>query len=263
MRRVVGVATVCAVGAWGWATVGLAHAASVTVQQPEAFVSRSAGTEYEVPAQATQVILRCAVAASNNGAAEVAVTVDGRSLSKVASWQKGVTSEQVATVTWVEPALTKWEYTGIEVKGCSSSYATIQSAGGEGSEGKEGKEGKPGLEWKGVYSSSVTYELHAAVYYEGSSYISIEAANKGNTPGGSGHWELLAKGGGEGKEGKEGKAGGGSAGGEVTKFGAEATAEIDGDTEVLADAVMALLGVALAAFVVGMLVWQLQGRAHD
>jgi hypothetical protein len=75
----------------------------------------------------------------------------------------------------------------------------------------------------------------------------------------------------EGKEGKEGKEGpkgetgpkgeaGAAGGGEVTKFGPEAVAEIDGDTETLEDSLFALLGTVLFVSVFFVLLRALPGR---
>jgi hypothetical protein len=56
-----------------------------------------------------------------------------------------------------------------------------------------------GITWRGDYAAGTTYALQDAVYYEGKSYISIQAANTGNAPDetDSEWWDVLA--GGDGK----------------------------------------------------------------
>jgi hypothetical protein len=77
----------------------------------------------------------------------------------------------------------------------------------EGKQGAAGVEGREGIVWKGTWSASTTYKLKEAVFYEGSSYISIRESpeNKGKTPSTEpSYWELVAK---EGKQGVKGETG--------------------------------------------------------
>ncbi len=69
----------------------------------------------------------------------------------------------------------------------------IGLVGPTGSIGATGTQGAPGLVFQGTYSPSTSYALGDAVSYLGSSYISLLAANHGNTPGQSATaWSLLA-----------------------------------------------------------------------
>ena len=80
-------------------------------------------------------------------------------------------------------------------------------AGVKGETGASGAEGKEGIAWKGTWSASTAYKLKEAVFYEGSSYISIRESpeNKGKTPSTEpSYWELMAK---EGKQGVKGEPG--------------------------------------------------------
>ena len=71
-----------------------------------------------------------------------------------------------------------------------------------------GADGAPGLVYRGTYSSTTNYALSDAVTYNGSSYISLVAANHGNSPDVSaGNWSLLAAMGSAGAAGVAGPAG--------------------------------------------------------
>jgi hypothetical protein len=78
-------------------------------------------------------------------------------------------------------------------------------AGPQGPQGATGPAGPAGLVWDSTWSSATTYNLHAAVNYNGTSYISLIANNKGNPPSSSpSAWSVLAK---EGAPGATGPAG--------------------------------------------------------
>jgi hypothetical protein len=67
-------------------------------------------------------------------------------------------------------------------------------AGSVGPQGAKGETGAPGLIFRGTYQSSTVYKMSDAVYFNGSSYISIADNNQGNEPDTStGQWSLLAK----------------------------------------------------------------------
>ena len=51
------------------------------------------------------------------------------------------------------------------------------ATGSQGVTGATGAEGKEGIVWKGVWSSTTTYGVKEAVFFEGNSYISIKASN--------------------------------------------------------------------------------------
>ena len=64
-----------------------------------------------------------------------------------------------------------------------------------------------GLNFQGAYDSAAVYAVDDFVTYQGSSYISLIAANMGNTPGGNPtQWGVLAQGG-VGLVGPQGPAG--------------------------------------------------------
>jgi len=77
-----------------------------------------------------------------------------------------------------------------------------------GPAGATGPAGPAGMLFRGSYSSSPNYAVNDAVSYQGSSYISVAAANHGNTPGTSPtYWSLLAVQGAAGAQGPAGATG--------------------------------------------------------
>ena len=68
------------------------------------------------------------------------------------------------------------------------------ATGASGAPGPSGPQGPTGvMNYQGLWSSLTTYPANAVVTYAGSSYLSLSAANKGNTPGLSATvWGLLA-----------------------------------------------------------------------
>lgn len=66
-------------------------------------------------------------------------------------------------------------------------------AGVAGAAGATGPQGPPVANYTGDYGSTANYALHDAVSYQGATYISLVAGNRGNTPGLSvGQWAVLA-----------------------------------------------------------------------
>ena len=66
------------------------------------------------------------------------------------------------------------------------------------------------MAYQGTYSSTANYGLNDIVAFQGSSYISLIAANHGNTPGLSpAEWGVLALGavGAQGPQGLQGRRG--------------------------------------------------------
>lgn len=63
--------------------------------------------------------------------------------------------------------------------------------GRDGKDGKDGADGKPGLRWRGIYETGVTYDEDDAVELEGSSWIARRRT--ANMPGLSRDWDLLAR----------------------------------------------------------------------
>lgn len=80
--------------------------------------------------------------------------------------------------------------------------------GDTGDTGPQGIQGSPGLTYQGVYSSTVNYALHDAVTYSGSTWISLQPANQGNTPDASPMWwKQIAAQGQQGPAGPQGAKG--------------------------------------------------------
>jgi hypothetical protein len=74
--------------------------------------------------------------------------------------------------------------------------------------GAPGAAGVPGLTWQGTYASTTNYALNDAVAWQGSSYVSLIASNRGNTPGVNPEdWSLLAAQGAAGAAGSAGATG--------------------------------------------------------
>lgn len=81
-------------------------------------------------------------------------------------------------------------------------------AGTPGAAGPVGPQGPPVANYTGNYTSSSNYALHDAVSYSGSTYISLIASNRGNTPDASpSAWALLAAQGPAGPAGAAGASG--------------------------------------------------------
>ena len=92
--------------------------------------------------------------------------------------------------------------------------------GTTGDTGPAGPTGPRGLNWRGTWSSGVTYAKDDAVYYNGSSYVATAIVGAGLVPGVSGLWDLVAQ-----------KGASGAGAGAITGFELELL-----DTSVLATA---------------------------
>lgn len=80
--------------------------------------------------------------------------------------------------------------------------------GDTGDTGPQGIQGAPGLIYQGLYSSATNYALHDAVTYSGGTWISLGAANHGNTPDASPTWwQQIAAPGLQGPAGPQGTKG--------------------------------------------------------
>ncbi|MDM8548390.1 hypothetical protein QUF61_18010, partial [Candidatus Venteria ishoeyi] len=78
--------------------------------------------------------------------------------------------------------------------------------------GVQGPQGDPGVDgagmiWQGSWSAAVSYNIGDAVENSGSSYISLQDANQGNTPPATGLWGLVAVKGNTGSPGSSGSRG--------------------------------------------------------
>ena len=82
------------------------------------------------------------------------------------------------------------------------------NTGDTGPQGEQGPTGPAGLTFQGTWSNSHTYALNDAVYYNGSSYISLIANNTAYEPDTStAQWNLLAEEGATGPAGATGQQG--------------------------------------------------------
>ncbi len=80
--------------------------------------------------------------------------------------------------------------------------------GTDGTNGTNGVNGAPGINFRGTYSSNAIYAVDDAVSLNGSTYLSLSAANQGNSPASSpGTWALLAASGANGANGSSGPQG--------------------------------------------------------
>ena len=77
----------------------------------------------------------------------------------------------------------------------------------QGAIGATGATGEAGSTFQGAYSSGTNYALHDAVSYAGGTWLSLTAANHGNTPGTTGDWAQMAAPGAAGPQGVAGAQG--------------------------------------------------------
>ena len=99
--------------------------------------------------------------------------------------------------------------------------------GVNGAAGATGATGATGLNWQSApWSSGATYNLNDAVFYNGSSYVSLQGSNTGNEPDTSAtFWSLLAQ---QGATGATGAAGSNGAAGATGATGATGPSGADG-----------------------------------
>ncbi len=117
------------------------------------------------------------VSLSNDQDLELLLTQDGTG-SRLVTWS-GVT-------TWLTPSgsapVLKTAAGGKDLillsKAAGSVYG-IHTAE-TGATGSAGSTGPAGITWKGTYSSATTYAINDAVYYNGSSYIALQASSSTN-----------------------------------------------------------------------------------
>jgi hypothetical protein len=100
--------------------------------------------------------------------------------------------------------------------------------GPTGAQGIIGPAGPVGLTWKGPYDSTANYALNDGVVWQGASYISLNAANHGNTPSLSpASWAIFAAAGSTGSQGGVGATG---STGSIGATGAAGLSGINGAT---------------------------------
>ncbi len=76
-----------------------------------------------------------------------------------------------------------------------------------GATGPTGPQGDPGSVFQGSYDATRNYALHDAVSYAGGTWLSLTAANHGNTPGTTTDWAQMAAAGAAGATGATGATG--------------------------------------------------------
>src|SRR5205823_3282026 len=76
--------------------------------------------------------------------------------------------------------------------GPTGSQGIPGTAGPVGPTGPAGAQGAP-ISFQGTWSNLTTYAAGDAVFFSGSSYISLAGGNIGNTPSGGAPWALLAQ----------------------------------------------------------------------
>lgn len=92
--------------------------------------------------------------------------------------------------------------------GAAGAMGPIGPSGATGADGVPGPTGAVGMVFRGSYSPDVVYGLNDAVSYQGSSYISVAAGNRGNAPDSTpASWSLLAVQGATGAQGPAGATG--------------------------------------------------------
>src|SRR5271170_752337 len=80
-------------------------------------------------------------------------------------------------------------------QGSAGPAGATGQAGPQGPQGIQGPAGASGLNFQGAYGALVSYALDDVVTFGGSSFVSLSAGNKGNTPGVTSQWAVLAQGG--------------------------------------------------------------------
>jgi len=80
------------------------------------------------------------------------------------------------------------------------------ATGAQGIQGEKGDTGDAGLHWMGAWSSSTSYSVNDGIYYNGRSYICIQA-NTNQLPTNTSHWDIMASMGATGATGATGAQG--------------------------------------------------------
>ena len=94
------------------------------------------------------------------------------------------------------------------VAGATGPAGPTGAAGLAGAAGPTGPQGPPAVIYTGSYSPATSYAMADAVSFGGSTYVSLQSANRGNTPGQSAtYWAVLAAQGATGPAGPIGTAG--------------------------------------------------------
>ena len=113
-------------------------------------------------------------------------------------------------------------------QGVAGQAGPLGVAGVAGAAGAMGPQGPAVANYTGNYGSAVNYALNDAVSYQGSTYISLVAGNRGNAPGlSAGQWAVLAAqgaAGAVGPAGVQGAAGASGASGVAGAAGAQGPA---------------------------------------
>lgn len=93
------------------------------------------------------------------------------------------------------------------LQGATGNTGATGSQGPQGLQGPAGPQGNPGMVFQGSYDPARSYALHDAVTSGGGTWLSLTAANHGNTPGATADWVQLAAPGAMGATGPQGATG--------------------------------------------------------
>jgi collagen type VII alpha len=92
--------------------------------------------------------------------------------------------------------------------GATGPQGLTGSPGAQGEQGSQGPAGSAGMTFRGPWNVENTYALGDAIFFNGSSYVSLVDSNSGNTPDASpSFWALLAQQGSAGATGADGPQG--------------------------------------------------------
>src|SRR6185369_10949589 len=104
-----------------------------------------------------------------------------------------------------QPAIGAIFFVGVPGDGQGSTPGAVGATGATGAAGATGPQGPPPT-FRGAWSSATIYAVGDAVFFSGSSYVSLSGANINNTPPGA-PWALLAQQGATGLTGATGAIG--------------------------------------------------------
>ena len=93
------------------------------------------------------------------------------------------------------------------LQGAAGTAGVAGSTGANGATGATGATGAAGFVYQGAYQSTANYGLGDVVVWAGGSWVSLHAANHGNTPGTTGDWGALTAQGLQGLMGATGATG--------------------------------------------------------
>jgi len=130
--------------------------------------------------------------------------VSGSSTGVVSSYIALTASQGIDPQTDVTNGGGQWAI--LAQAGPAGPMGPMGPAGQSGVPGAVGPQGPP-ISFQGNWSNATSYAIGDAVFYGGSSYISLTAANAGHTPSDGAPWAVLAQAGAAGPTGATGPTG--------------------------------------------------------